>query len=126
MSCRAGTEVTLITANHCPGAVQLLFKNTAGERYVHCGDMRYHSFMKDSALLAPYVGADAMYLDTTYCHPKHCFPLQEVSVSAVGDLCETYMADCPREGPWKRCGATRARIECMHSMLLQSTLMPVA
>lgn len=30
-------KVTAVSANHCPGAVQFLFKREDGERFIHCG-----------------------------------------------------------------------------------------
>ena len=89
-----GVDVILVEANHCPGAVQFLFKvpNESSEscsqecyRYVHTGDMRYASFMKDDASLGEFVGADAVFLDTTYCNPKFIFPSQKESVGYVAD-----------------------------------------
>ncbi|XP_054810637.1 DNA ligase 6-like isoform X2 [Prosopis cineraria] len=85
-----GCEVTLVDANHCPGAVQFLFKipgvDGKCERYVHTGDFRFSKAMKLEPLLAPYIGADAVFLDTTYCHPKFQFPSQEESVAYVVDV----------------------------------------
>ncbi|KAI9085587.1 hypothetical protein K1719_032430 [Acacia pycnantha] len=85
-----GCEVTLIDANHCPGAVQFLFKipgvDGKCERYVHTGDFRFSKAMKSEPLLAAYVGADAVFLDTTYCHPKFQFPSQKESVAYVVDV----------------------------------------
>ncbi len=69
-------EVTLVDANHCPGAAQLLFALPGGRRYVHVGDFRFHARMLADARLAAFQRADALYLDTTYCKPAHCFPLQ--------------------------------------------------
>ena len=63
-------------ANHCPGAVQLLFRLPRGQRYVHCGDFRFHARMLADARLAAFQRAAALYLDTTYCQPSFCFPLQ--------------------------------------------------
>ncbi|GAB2301757.1 hypothetical protein Dimus_035783 [Dionaea muscipula] len=82
-----GSEVTLIDANHCPGAVQFLFKIPVGggkfERYVHTGDFRYCDAMKLDHILGEFVGADAVFLDTTYCNPKFSFPSQEESIDYV-------------------------------------------
>lgn len=69
-------EVTLVDANHCPGAVQLLFRLPNKQRYVHCGDFRFHARMLADVQLAAFQRAHALYLDTTYCQPNHCFPLQ--------------------------------------------------
>ena len=100
--------MTLIDANHCPGAVQFLFQvpkttssstnstrktrrassssckghsskgttSTTGATYLHCGDMRYCPDMLQWPALAPARGCDGVFLDTTYCNPKHCFPPQ--------------------------------------------------
>ena len=58
------------------GAVQFLFRLPDGTRYVHCGDMRYCPAMQNNAQLQGFVGADAVFLDTTYCKGKHQFPPQ--------------------------------------------------
>jgi len=92
-----GVEVSLVDANHCPGAVQFLFRVPMADefhRYVHTGDMRYASFMKEDAFLAEYVGADAVYLDTTYCNPKFVFPNQLESVGYVADTVFSLMQGC--------------------------------
>lgn len=62
----AGVQVTLIDANHCPGAVQLLFELPDGSKYIHCGDMRYCRQMQDNPHLARFRGANAVFLDTTW------------------------------------------------------------
>eukprot|EP00882_Tetradesmus_deserticola_P015197 GHRQ01016184.1.p1 GENE.GHRQ01016184.1~~GHRQ01016184.1.p1 ORF type:complete len:164 (+),score=44.04 GHRQ01016184.1:130-621(+) len=71
-----GLTVVLVDANHCPGAVQFLFTVPDGRRFVHCGDMRYSPAMQGDAQLQQFVGADAVFLDTTYCQPRHLFPPQ--------------------------------------------------
>ncbi|MCD9642954.1 hypothetical protein HAX54_030022 [Datura stramonium] len=87
-----GSEVFLIDANHCPGAVQFLFKvpvnNGKFERYVHTGDFRYCDDMKLGPVLNAFVGADAVFLDTTYCHPKFIFPSQEESIDYIVGVIE--------------------------------------
>lgn len=85
-------EVTLIDANHCPGAVQFLFKVPVSggkfERFVHTGDFRFCSDMKLMPVLSEFVGCDAVFLDTTYCDPKFVFPSQEESIDYVVSVIE--------------------------------------
>ncbi|ESQ28710.1 hypothetical protein EUTSA_v10018010mg [Eutrema salsugineum] len=82
-----GSEVVLIDANHCPGAVQFLYKiksvNDGFERYVHTGDFRFCDSMRSDSYLSDFVGCDGVFLDTTYCNPKFVFPTQEESVDYV-------------------------------------------
>jgi hypothetical protein len=95
-----GVEVSLVDANHCPGAVQFLFRvpevgsQDGCHRYVHSGDMRYAAFMKEDASLAEFVGADAVFLDTTYCNPKFIFPSQLESVGYVAETVFNLMQGC--------------------------------
>ncbi|XP_020591527.1 DNA ligase 6 [Phalaenopsis equestris] len=77
-----GSTVTLVDANHCPGAVQFLFE-VGPERYVHTGDFRFCKSMKLDPFLLKFVGADAVFLDTTYCNPKFVFQSQEESIEYV-------------------------------------------
>uniref|UniRef100_A0A1J3F7J8 DNA cross-link repair 1 protein n=1 Tax=Noccaea caerulescens TaxID=107243 RepID=A0A1J3F7J8_NOCCA len=82
-----GSEVALIDANHCPGAVQFLFKvkseNGGFERYVHTGDFRFSDSMRFDSSLIGFIGCDGVFLDTTYCNPKFVFPKQDESVDYV-------------------------------------------
>lgn len=89
-------RITAVDANHCPGAAQFIFErmtssacagHRAGkasdritERYLHTGDCRYHAQQfQSNAHLQRCVGSlDALYLDTTYCNPKHSFPDQVI------------------------------------------------
>jgi hypothetical protein len=61
---------------------------------VHSGDMRYAAFMKEDASLAEFVGADAVFLDTTYCNPKFIFPSQLESVGYVAETVFNLMQGC--------------------------------
>ncbi|XP_010528512.1 PREDICTED: DNA ligase 6 isoform X2 [Tarenaya hassleriana] len=85
-----GCDVILIDANHCPGAVQFLFKlkleNGGFERYVHTGDFRFCESMKLDPFLCEFVGCDGIFLDTTYCNKKFVFPTQEESVDYVASV----------------------------------------
>jgi DNA ligase-1 len=49
---RGNIDVTFIDANHCPGAVLLLFKIDEVTYHLHTGDMRYSPKMKIDPLLA--------------------------------------------------------------------------
>lgn len=72
----AGVRVTFIDANHCPGAAQVLFELQDGRRFIHCGDMRYSPALLANPHLQRFRNADAVFLDTTYAHPRHAFPEQ--------------------------------------------------
>jgi hypothetical protein len=117
--CIDGVDVILVDANHCPGAVQFLFRVPVEEendddddnvlallqkkdgrgcsskefrRYVHTGDMRFsHSMKQVSSPLCAFVGADAVFLDTTYCNPKFVFPSQSESVQYVAETIHRLM-----------------------------------
>ncbi|CAL8471261.1 g10803 [Coccomyxa elongata] len=84
-----GVHVTLIDANHCPGAVLFLFKTPAplGSEFpeqviLHTGDMRWHPRMGRHAALAKQ-RIDMLFLDTTYASPKHVFPCQEDAIADI-------------------------------------------
>ncbi|KAK9918001.1 hypothetical protein WJX75_000449 [Coccomyxa subellipsoidea] len=84
-----GIIVTLIDANHCPGAVLLLFKTPPppGSEFseqviLHTGDMRWHPRMgRHPALKNERI--DMLFLDTTYASPKHIFPCQEDAIADI-------------------------------------------
>ncbi|XRB16358.1 DNA cross-link repair 1A protein [Pseudoscourfieldia marina] len=89
-----GITVTLVDANHCPGAAMLLFRLPSGRLVLHTGDMRYDATaFQANAHLAAAAQASArgtrmrVVLDTTYAEPKHTFAPQrelvEYVVSAV-------------------------------------------
>jgi hypothetical protein len=40
---------------------------------------------RDAVLVGARGRIDIVYLDTTYCHPKHVFPTQQASVAFIAD-----------------------------------------
>lgn len=83
----SGTDrltVTMIDANHCPGAVLFLITTKDNLRYLHTGDFRacpkmcLHPMLKNKPL-------DIVYLDTTYLDPKYSFPSQD---SCIASACQ--------------------------------------
>eukprot|EP01051_Picozoa_sp_SAG22_P012319 SAG22_NODE_1269_length_4943_cov_2.834434_1_plen_905_part_00 len=90
-----GVRVTLLEANHCPGAVMFHFWDPRTQQAaLHTGDFRAApSVCSDprlAQLLRDHNGLDALYLDTTYCNPRHCFPPQP-------DVCDAIEAIARRE-----------------------------
>ena len=78
-------EVTLIDAQHCPGAVLFVFKLPTGQVYLHTGDFRAsQSHLQHPAIRS--VIFDAVLLDTTYCDAKYRFPPQDVILRQVADI----------------------------------------
>ena len=87
--------VTLLDANHCPGAVMFLFE--VGQRAIlHVGDFRWnHGLMSRQSPLRPYCRVpwsgnaesekriDDLYLDTTYCDPQYSLPSQAECIDAA-------------------------------------------
>lgn len=93
-------ELTMLDANHCPGAAMVLFRLKSGKVYLHVGDFRWCPAMTTvPALRAVAAGAnarvrlDALYLDTTYCGPQYQFPTQTAAVAAVHEMVELHGKD---------------------------------
>ena len=94
-------HVTLLEANHCPGACLLLFE-TAGAPAdtpftLHTGDFRAAASLRarpDVARLAGRIGT--LYLDTTYCDSRYAFPTQEDALAEVAARCVAFRAAHPR------------------------------
>ena len=94
-------EVTLLEANHCPGAVCILFAFANGKLVLHTGDFRWNGGRLLSlsptyrALAATAATSNprnlVVYLDTTYCEAEHNFPPQS---SVVGFPCLRTVIPC--------------------------------
>ncbi|KAF9618083.1 hypothetical protein IFM89_000034 [Coptis chinensis] len=71
-----GVKVTMLEANHCPGAALTHFRLIDGRCYLHTGDFRASKLMQSHPLLASH-RVNLLYLDTTYCNPKYRFPSKQ-------------------------------------------------
>ena len=83
-----GVRCTFIDANHCPGAVMIVFDGIPGGTgpVLATGDCRFHPDMKtDPHLVSLASQRPAVMLDTTYCSPNHVFPPQCEVLAAVRD-----------------------------------------
>ncbi|KAK9826872.1 hypothetical protein WJX81_002566 [Elliptochloris bilobata] len=96
-----GVRVTLIDANHCPGAVMFFFDfshrtaKVSPEAILHTGDMRWHARMgQHPALCGRRI--DLLLMDTTYGAPKHVHPPQEEAVALIVDTMRKEVAARPR------------------------------
>lgn len=85
-------DVTALDANHCPGSAMLLFTRRDGTRYLHSGDMRYHPRMMDFPRLQN-ANIETLYLDTTYCSPKHVFPKQDDMIDWIASKVASLWAE---------------------------------
>lgn len=95
-----GVQITLLDANHCPGAAMFLFRLRSGVSYLHVGDFRWSDHMKSFEHLRGYAaGANgperisSLYLDTTYIDPKYDFPSQAAALLAVRQAVASYASD---------------------------------
>ncbi|XP_057799391.1 uncharacterized protein LOC131015148 [Salvia miltiorrhiza] len=80
----AGTNITCFDANHCPGAIIILFEPPNGKPVLHTGDFRFCEEMKELSILQA-CPVHTLILDTTYCNPQYDFPKQEAIIQFVID-----------------------------------------
>lgn len=84
---------TFYEANHCPGAVIILFELDSGMRYFHTGDFRACPEMERIPNLRPI---DCCFLDTTFCDRTKDFPPQQKVIDDAVDICRFAMQQNPR------------------------------
>lgn len=90
----AGCRVTLLPANHCPGAAQVLVSPSPSVHHLHTGDFRW-----DPKLMGPLLAGtriDKLFLDTTFVAEKHSFPPQGTVIAAVVERIALEVARHPR------------------------------
>ncbi|KAF9616057.1 hypothetical protein IFM89_028523 [Coptis chinensis] len=80
--CKAWIEVTCLDANHCPGAIIILFEPPNGKVVLHTGDFRFSEEMA-KVLTLQSCAVQTLILDTTYCNPQYDFPKQEAVIQFV-------------------------------------------
>jgi len=73
-----GVTLTLVDANHCPGAVMVIAQLPRQPPVIHTGDCRLTTAMQDNQVLrAMRPLRPTLVLDTTYCNPQYTFPSQD-------------------------------------------------
>ena len=87
-------NVTLIDANHCPGAVMFLFEGYFGT-ILYTADFRLDRSMFESHPLSEKKKIDVLYLDNTYCNPRCTFPTQDQATQMIIDLMKQHLSEDP-------------------------------
>ena len=89
--------VTLLDANHCPGAVMFLFELSNKRKILHVGDFRWDRIKMLKSLQdfeSLKYRLDDLYLDTTYCDEKYTLlPSQDEVIHATIDAIERLLFD---------------------------------
>nr|XP_007161798.1 hypothetical protein PHAVU_001G099000g [Phaseolus vulgaris]ESW33792.1 hypothetical protein PHAVU_001G099000g [Phaseolus vulgaris] len=85
-----GVKVTLLEANHCPGAALIHFSLPNDQCYLHTGDFRACKAMQAYHLLVNQ-RVNVLYLDTTYCDPKYRFPSKEDVLNYVVKITKNHL-----------------------------------
>ncbi|KAK2851327.1 hypothetical protein Q5P01_007603 [Channa striata] len=81
--------VTLIDANHCPGAVMFLFEGYFGS-ILYTGDFRYTPSMLREPCLRTNTTIDVLYLDNTNCDPNRTLPSRQRATQQIKDIIRSH------------------------------------
>ncbi|XP_061158043.1 5' exonuclease Apollo [Syngnathus typhle] len=81
--------VTLIDANHCPGAVMFLFEGYFGT-ILYTGDFRYSPSMLRELCLATKATIDVLYLDNTNCDPNRSIPSRKQATQQIKEIIRSH------------------------------------
>nr|XP_045620233.1 5' exonuclease Apollo-like [Procambarus clarkii]XP_045620234.1 5' exonuclease Apollo-like [Procambarus clarkii] len=85
-------SVTVLDANHVPGAVMFLFQGYFGN-ILYCGDMRWYPELLDHQVLRNVVeqnALDILYLDNTFSAPYCDFPSREDAKQELFKIIDSY------------------------------------
>ncbi|KAF7695340.1 5' exonuclease Apollo [Silurus meridionalis] len=77
--------VTLIDANHCPGAVMFFFEGYFGT-ILYTGDFRYTPSMLREPCLRNNTTIDVLYLDNTNCDPTRSIPTRQRACQQIKEI----------------------------------------
>ncbi len=81
LSAGRSMSVSLVPANHCPGAVMFLWEGDFGT-VLYTGDFRYHPSQIDCSPLAR-VKVDTLLLDNTFLDKSFDFPSQQQALDSL-------------------------------------------
>ncbi|XP_026222639.1 5' exonuclease Apollo [Anabas testudineus] len=81
--------VTLIDANHCPGAVMFLFEGYFGS-ILYTGDFRYTPSILREPCLRTNTTIDVLYLDNTNCDPNRTLPSRQRATQQIKEIIRSH------------------------------------
>ncbi|KAM4611123.1 5' exonuclease Apollo isoform 1-T2 [Polymixia lowei] len=81
--------VTLLDANHCPGAVMFLFQGYFGS-ILYTGDFRYTPSMLREPCLRNNTTIDVLYLDNTNCDPTRTLPSRQQATQQIKEIIRSH------------------------------------
>ncbi|KAM9785897.1 5' exonuclease Apollo [Neosynchiropus ocellatus] len=84
-------SVTLLDANHCPGAVMFLFEGYFGT-ILYTGDFRYAPVMLRELYQKTSGTIDVLYLDNTNCDPNRSLPSRKEATQHIKEIVRSHSA----------------------------------